>query len=854
MALAAARARRQRALELLDQQSSVQQQQQQPSKVADGAREPRRRGSLSVAARFGHRRFSGSVACRQTEPASSSWATKDTDAPASREPVEATARRVSQPAVKLGEAAVVLHEEPPASAVEQQPSAPVAEQQHEERERPEREATNHPDASDDSPAIALESERWASTRLAAAEAEAASRQRQLEQARSETQQLRADREAEPLSLDLEWLDEIAQLDRELVTAKATAAEEYQTRLTQGAKQQSQLLVAEGTLADAASEIVRLREEVRQSQSALEAVNATAANQRARVSTDVSDVEQKNQEIAELRECLSAAQANQSSEQAAGHHRARATIEQLRAAQSREQAAAAQALDELERHKAALIEAEMAAVVAHSDAQKTLDAAVQAERAAGIKLATEREAAARAEMVAVKQALAETQIAHAEDKAHSAATRMELDRIAVVLSHAEARATEAKRASAEVAADSAHAGTGRLRLAAERVKRSEAEAEHLRQELSDAQEAHAQDKAAAKTTRNQLFQHKHALGHAKTQLAEAARKLESERGAHLKEVEGLRMKLSASEQRRRKAEGALAACKKRLASVEAADRRRQQAADAATAEAQAEAAEMHERQAAFSARLDDVIAELEQVEKLCEQDKRDHEEQLALAHEESAEQLRQAKEETQEQVETGVRLQREIRAWDMQSTGLAAQLNALGAENAGLEQELLAATEGREAAVAELETVRLRAGMDVAAMQGMARGMASATTEEAAQQSAAAAAGMRAQAVETARQMSQQRSPHRQAEEPARTPEREQPDPRAAVRWAGIRMQLTRLDGESQGRQKQAQEQEQEPLAALASLLERDASPLDVEQSFAVTPVCEPRTSTPPHKQQQQRNV
>jgi hypothetical protein len=528
-------------------------------------------------------------------------------------------------------------------------------------------------------------------------------------------------------------------------------------------------------------------------------------------------------------------------------------EQLAAAeavQTKERAAAAHALAQLERHKAALVEAEMEAVVQRSESQRSLAGAISAERAEAARHAAARDAAAEQALAALRQELAATKIAHAQDKATAAATRLELDRIAVALSAAEVRSAEAKREK-EAAAEAGHAGAGRLRRASERAQRSETEVAYLRRELGDVQKAHDQEKAAMATTRSELMRHKAAaLSKAQSQLAEATVQREREQALHVKQMENLRVKEENTDRRRRKAEANLALCKKRLAAVEAADRRRQQAA-AAAATAADEAAEVahNQRQLAFSERLDAVIAELEAVEVLCAEEKA--QQQLELQRE---------KDSMREQIAEADRLGSIAEARETEVRDLREKLQAIRAEKAGVEKELLGATEGREAAVAELQTVRMKANMEVAAMQGMTRGMASATIEDVRGASVAAALSAQAQAMEAAAR--QQRQAHATAGgeqsaaagqvyavaggEPTaarRTrPERQQADPRAAVRWARIRMQLVRLEGESQRRKGSPLDglvTEGPSRVALDSLLECSGDEEALDRSFAVTPVREP---------------
>ncbi len=557
------------------------------------------------------------------------------------------------------------------------------------------------------------------------------------------------------------------------------------------------------------------------------------------------------------------------------------IEELRqqlaaaeAAQRTDRDAFDSALAELERHKAALVEAEMEAVVSRLESQQAIADAVRVQQAKAARLAASRDANAAEETAKLRRQLEESQRARTNDEDAAAAQQLELNRVTAALSAAEVQLTEARR-ELQQAQETGHAGSGRLRRVVERAQRSEAESEHLREQLDDMQKAHCEVKAAMQI---ELQHHKSSLTEAQERLAEATLNHKNEQALHLEDLERLRSQYSAAECRRRKAEAALAACRKRLSTVEAADRRRQLATTADKDEAEAAT----ERQIAFSKRLDAVLAELEEVEALCENEKAQHEEDLqreknaAKAHREDGERLRdlvqekeaegralqaqleetraekaaverkllgatEARDYAVAEAQNSEKLRKLVQEKEAESQALRVQLQEARAEKTALEMDLLGVTRARDNAVAEVQAVRLRAEMEME--------MANAKYLAAVwQQQMASAAIDKSKTVGVAAAETVGIQTHGHAGEvglgtyvrPRILQERKQADPRAALRWAHIRMQLMRLDGESQRRQRHSATGRAESVAETpgrGSQLEGNSGALS--GSFVVSPVREP---------------
>lgn len=542
-----------------------------------------------------------------------------------------------------------------------------------------------------------------------------------------------------------------------------------------------------------------------------------------------------------------------------------------AAQRRDRTAVDQASAELERSKAALVDAEMNQQRLANHAREHVEAA---------RVAAAREAECREELAELRREL--TQSKAAEDGAATALTQVELNRVTAALVATEAQLIEARREWRE---KTEYSAGGRLRRAVDRAQRSEAEVEYLRRELIDVQNAREQDKSAAAAAQTELQRHRSAMTQMQKRLEDATRQRESEQSLHAKELENVRTSQEASEHRRRKAEAALGACKKRLSAVEAACRRQQLAAPVDKYEDEA----VEQRQLAFSKRLDAVVAELGEVEALCEHENLQHvqdlkrEKEAAQIHMEDGKRLRGYIEEREVEVR-GLRVQlqeaqdekaaleRELAAvtgardeavteaeavWmraenqirehsekcEADVRGLSAQLQEAQDEKVALEGELAAMAGARDAAVAETEAVQMRAEMQVAAANHVAaiwqRQMASKTVMT---RGAGATASWRDH-------------PHIQLQEgenrlraclrPAHNArDLKQADPRAALRWAQIRMSLTRLEGETQDRQGHLAYSTAESTPGSPrreSLLKEGNSSVGglVDRSVAVTPVREP---------------
>ena len=442
----------------------------------------------------------------------------------------------------------------------------------------------------------------------------------------------------------------------------------------------------------------------------------------------------------------------------------------------ESAAAAGRVVELEaaRQQVVALEEREAEQAQQHESQRAELAAARAE--------LQRQAAAAGEEAsALRRQLAVAQEEHVQGQAAAIAARRELDSEREVIAALRSEFAEARRADGAVIAEQAE----RLTLASQIMSRREAaggeEIAALRSQLAAAEDARAKEQEKAEALRREL-EGERAAAEAAEAAAEAQRDTDAAITAdHAEQLGAWQAEAERQERLVRIGEAALAQCQTQLEGVEAAEADRRRAEETAAATGKAEDAQLRALQEAFSARLDAAIGELASVEGQCEEDNRRHASELAAC--ESL--LLAARRDS-------ARLQGQLTAAQAETEALTEQLRAARIETdetrrQGQEASTLAAESAREAheALEALEAEKAAALAEAQAVAAAIREQVGAARAERDGARAETAAVQQLAAREIERSLEQMRAWSAQQLE-------QHGEPRAALRWAGIRVALQRL--------------------------------------------------------------